>query len=147
MHVQRNIEARSRYHCWYGKAINVEFYACVFVLSNLWAVLCRHLCVSTLSHNLHDFRRKSYGKQNVFEFLFLEQFSFEEEFSEIGYHKCTHSVVQFSLFGGYRMSEGKLRRNHRGGHCTVSAVCSNEGTLWGEWEEPTCYSLGNQMQS
>ena len=31
MYVQRNIEARSRNHCYRGKAMSITYYECVFV--------------------------------------------------------------------------------------------------------------------
>jgi hypothetical protein len=66
MYVQRNIEARSCNHCCGGKAINITYSEYVFIaLGAQHAIVISGLSgstifLSTLSHKLHDFRRKKY---------------------------------------------------------------------------------------
>jgi hypothetical protein len=68
MYVQRIIEARSCNHCCSGKAIIITYCECVFVaLVIQHAMRVRRIVIyvlsvakifSTLSHKLHDFRKK-----------------------------------------------------------------------------------------
>jgi hypothetical protein len=49
MYVQRNIEARSRNHCYCGKAISITYYECVFVALGIQhAQRMHHIAICSL---------------------------------------------------------------------------------------------------
>ena len=72
---KRNIEARSRNHCCRGKARSTTHSECVSTALAILHAKCRRLIMSssmacvapqhfpTLSHKLHDFRRKAIEKK------------------------------------------------------------------------------------
>jgi len=80
MHVQLKCGVRSCNHCCSGKALIIAYCECVSVALGIKHVMrMRRVILSSLvcpglrhfyklSHNLHDFRKKIYWKQNVFFF-------------------------------------------------------------------------------
>jgi hypothetical protein len=91
MHVQRNIEKRSRNYFCRGKAISITYSECVSValvirdtkrmrritLSSLACLAVRYF--STLSHKRYDFRKNATEYKMCFDFLYnfcLKHFSF-----------------------------------------------------------------------
>jgi hypothetical protein len=107
MYYKRDIQARSRNHCFRGKAISITYPECVFVAlvcnvcstqsacailyCHLWPVWLYHI-FSTLSHKRHVFRKKVIEHKMyvlIFSTNFVWNISHSKKNSVRYYHKCT----------------------------------------------------------
>jgi hypothetical protein len=100
-YVYRGIKARSRKHCYRGKAISITYSECVFVSLRMqcaWAILPSVACpavpyFSTLSHKRKGFRKKKLlGIKCVcliFCTTFVRNISHSKNNPARYYHKCT----------------------------------------------------------